>query len=82
MIRHLILILLCSAATAAVPEPAVEDPKARAALPEFKVIPAATPEEQTPALAEFSVTGGGRVGGPSGPGDPYVAFALRPAVAR
>jgi quinoprotein glucose dehydrogenase len=50
--RHLILILLlCSAATAAVPEPVVEDPKARAALPEFKVIPAATPQEQTPALA-------------------------------
>ena len=29
--------------------PKLEDPKERAALPEFKVIPAAKPDEQTPA---------------------------------
>ncbi|MSU47577.1 MAG: c-type cytochrome [Opitutus sp.] len=44
-----LLIALAAAGTAAAATPTLEDPAARAALPEFKTIPAAKPEELTPA---------------------------------
>src|SRR5881394_1355316 len=42
-------LLLATVATAASVGTTLEDPAARAALPEFKTIPAAKPEELTPA---------------------------------
>lgn len=47
-LRHLVLLLSCAAALPAAELPG-DDPAARAALPEFQVIPAATPAELTPA---------------------------------
>ena len=46
----LLTVLAATAATVAAPSASLDDPKARATLPEFKVIPAATPEELTPAV--------------------------------
>ncbi len=48
---RLLLFAIAGAIALALPAATVEDPVARAALPEYKIIPAAKPEELTPAAA-------------------------------
>jgi quinoprotein glucose dehydrogenase len=48
-VPHLIAALLLLPGTALLAAPGLEDPAQRAALPEFRTIPAAPPEELTPA---------------------------------
>ena len=44
------LLFLFVAASSPAATPTIEDSRARAALPEFRIIPAATPDELTPAI--------------------------------